>query len=157
MATSGNEPWVVGVVMHRKCQWTQECVVSASTKNKQHTLPLQAVIVLATTGVQNKLNSHLWRRPYGTKHKRLFSAAWMSNAQPMVQKNSTCHLGTSLKVTHGNVAKYDVPQNFSHHFQCPLPPAAETALAQCPIKFRPLVQRDFSAALTMIGTATVDG
>jgi hypothetical protein len=50
-----------------------------------------------------------------------------------------------------------MPANVSNDFQCPLPTTAETALAQCPAEFRPLVQRDFNAAWTTIGTATVDG
>jgi hypothetical protein len=49
-----------------------------------------------------------------------------------------------------------VPNNISHPFQHVVPPAPETALAQCPAAFRPLVERDLDAAWAAIGTATVD-
>jgi hypothetical protein len=54
--------------------------------------------------------------------------------------------------------KYHLPcvPKFSNYFLFFLSVTSETALAQCPAAFRPLVQLDLNAAWAAIGTATVD-
>lgn len=49
-----------------------------------------------------------------------------------------------------------MPLPVPHFFQCLVPTTTVAALAKCPTTFRPLAQRDFNAARTAIGAATVD-